>query len=106
MDNHIHIIMKSPDGKNLSGAMKSVNVSYTKYYRRKYKGVGRFFQDRFKSFIIQGGKYLLECGRYVELNPVRAGIVGSPGSYKWTSYRVYVQNEKNELVDIDPGFEG
>ena len=74
MDNHVHMIIAAPDGKSLSGAIKRINVTYTRYYRRKYKGIGHFSQDRFKSFLIQKGKYLLECGRYIELNPVKAGI--------------------------------
>ena len=106
MVHHIHIIIQSPDGKSLSGAMKRLNVSYTRYYRKRYKGIGHFFQDRFKSFLIQEGRYLLECGRYVELNPVRAGIVKSPDEYKWSSYRRYAEGEKNGIIDINPEYEG
>ncbi|MFA5778738.1 MAG: transposase [Elusimicrobiota bacterium] len=91
MDNHVHIIIWSPDGASLSAAMKRITVTYTRYYRKLYKGIGHFFQDRFKSFLIQEGKYLLECGRYVELNPVRADMVKSPEGYKWSSYGIYAE---------------
>ncbi len=106
MDNHVHIIIKSPRGKNLSEGMKRQGVTYTRYYRKKYKGIGHLFQDRFKSFIIQEGVYLLECGRYVELNPLRAGIVKSPEEYKWTSYRVYVTEEDSKIIEESPEYEG
>jgi len=106
MRNHVHLILKAATGKNLSDMMKRLNVFYTNYYRKKYGGVGHFFQDRFKSFIIQSGSYLLECGRYVELNPVKAGIVRFPGEYRWSSYTVYAAGQKSDLVDISPEYEG
>ena len=105
MINHVHLILKSLTGKLLSEAMKRLNVSYTWYYRKKYAGIGHFFQDRFKSFLIQNGKYLLECGRYVETNAVSAGIVEKPEQYKWSSYRVYAYGEASKLVDINPEYE-
>ena len=106
MDNHVHLIIKSQKGINLSEAMKKINVSYTSYYRRRYGGIGHFFQDRFKSYIIQDGKYLLECGRYVELNPVKAGIVKFPDEYKWSSYHLYAEGIRNDLVDKNPEYDG
>ncbi|MFA5778737.1 MAG: transposase [Elusimicrobiota bacterium] len=106
MDNHIHLVVQSPDGVRLSAAMKRITVTYARYYRKLYKGIGHFFQDRFKSFLIQEGKYLLECGRYVELNPVRAGMVKSPGDYKWSSYGAYADEVKSGIVDMNPEYEG
>lgn len=106
MDNHIHIIVESPDGVRLSAAMKRITVTYTRYYRKLYKGIGHFFQDRFRSFLIEGGKYLLECGRYVELNPVRAGMVKSPDDYRWSSYNVYAGKTKQGILDYNPEYEG
>lgn len=106
MDNHVHLIIQSPDGAHLSAAMKRITVTYTRYYRKLYKGIGHFFQDRFKSFLIQEGKYLLECGRYVELNPVRAGMVKSPDDYRWSSYNVYAGKSKPGMVDYNPEYEG
>ena len=106
MDNHVHLIILSPDGEKLSAAMKRITVTYTRYYRKIYKGIGHFFQDRFKSYLIQGGRYLLECGRYVELNPVRAGMVKSPCDYRWSSYGAYASGAKSGIVDLNPEYEG
>ena len=106
MDNHTHKIIKSSDEKSLSEFIKRLNVTYTRYYRKKYKGIGHFFQDRFKSFLIQEGRYLLECGRYIELNPVRAGIVKDAKEYKWSSCRVYTEGDQNKMIDINPEYEG
>jgi putative transposase len=82
--------------------MKGLNLSYAQYYKKKYHYQGHFWQDRFKSIIISKDNYLLACGSYVELNPVRAGIVRNPGHYKWSSYRGYAYGENNELLDKHP----
>ena len=80
-------------------------MSYTQYYRNKYDGIGYFFQDRFKSFVIQEGKYILECERYVERNPVKTGMVNNPGEYKWSSYNKYMGKE-DELIEYNPEYLG
>ncbi|MBI5573521.1 MAG: transposase [Elusimicrobia bacterium] len=106
MPNHPHLIIKAITGFDLSNAMRTLNQTYAQYYRAKYGGAGYVWQDRFKSFVIQDGLYLLECGRYIELNPVRAGIVISPENYRWSSYRFYAFGEKNDLIDANPEYCG
>lgn len=63
---------------------------------------GHLFQDRYKSIIISKDNYLLACGSYVELNPVRAKMVEDPKDYRWSSYRVYAYGKRNALVDEHP----
>ncbi len=106
MKNHVHLILKSLNGEKLSKSMRGINQGYAQYYRSKYGGIGYLWQDRFKSFVIQEGVYLLECGRYIELNPVRAGIVKEPNEYPWTSYRYYAFGERNTLLDMNPEYLG
>jgi len=103
MDNHVHIIMQVPERDDLSKAIKALNLGYSQYYRKKYGGIGHFFQDRFKSYVIQKGKYLLECGRYIEMNPVAAGMVKRPLDYNWSSYGKYM-GKKDDLVSYDPEY--
>ncbi len=105
MNNHSHIVMQVPLSEDLSKAMKALNLSYSQYYRNKYGGAGHFFQNRFKSCIIQTGKYMLECGRYIERNPVSARIVNNPGDYLWSSYHKYTGKE-DILVDYNPEYLG
>jgi len=104
MVNHVHLMLQAPTGEKLSSFMKRLNVLYTNYYRKNYGGVGHFFQDRFKSFVIQEGRYLIECGMYIELNPVKAGIVKFPEEYKWSSYSVYASGKGDYLVDLSPAY--
>jgi len=106
MSSHIHMIIKSPDGESLSKAMKGIKLRYTQYYDEKYESIGHLWQERFKNFLIQTGRYLLECGRYVELNAVRAGIVERPEAYRWSSYRAYACGEIDEIVNKSPEYLG
>lgn len=104
MSNHIHFILKSPDGDTLSKAMRGINQRYAQYYRKKYGGSGYLWQDRFKSYLIQDGRYLFVCGRYVELNPVKAGICAKPEDYRWSSYKVYAFGAYDPLVSLNPEY--
>ena len=106
MTNHYHLILQAKDGAALAAAMKGLNLAYATYFRKKYGGAGYLWQGRFKSFVIQDGKYILECGRYIELNPVRAGIVEKAENYPWTSAGVYLKAERNPLVDYNPEYLG
>jgi putative transposase len=89
MPNHVHLVLQPASGPALSRAMLSINLAYTLYHRARYQYSGHLWQGRFKSLLIDHDSYLLECGRYVELNPVRAGLTVSPGAYAWSSHRAY-----------------
>ena len=77
--------------------MKGINLSYAQYYKNKHRHIGHFWQDRYKSIIISKDDYLLACGSYVELNPVRARIVEDPKDYRWSSYNAYAHGKKTSL---------
>jgi putative transposase len=79
--------------------MKGINLSYAQYFKKKFKYTGHFWQDRFKSIIISKDEYLLACGSYVELNPVRAGMVKDPKDYPWSSYTANAYGGKDDLLD-------
>ncbi len=103
MRNHIHLVLE-PGGKSgkLSEIMKGINLSYVQYYKNNYRHIGHFWQDRYKSIIISKDDYLLACGSYVELNPVRARIVEDPKDYKWSSYNAYAYGKKDLIADEHP----
>jgi len=100
MRNHIHLVLETSEkGGSLAEIMKGINLSYAQYYKGRHKHIGHFWQDRYKSILISKDDYLLACGSYVELNPVRAKIVENPKDYRWSSYSVYAYGKKNILVD-------
>ena len=107
MRNHVHLILESIErGGTLAEREKGINLSYAQYYKKRYKHIGHFWQDRYKSIIISKDDYLLACGSYVELNPVRAGIVEDPKDYKWSSYNVYAYGKKDFIADEHSIYKG
>jgi putative transposase len=103
MTNHVHLVLEPAEmGGGLAEIMKGINLSYAQHYKKKYKHIGHFWQDRYKSIIISKDDYLLACGSYVELNSVRARIVTDPKDYRWSSYNTYAYGKNNSLVDEHP----
>lgn len=89
MGNHYHFLLHTRQA-NLSILMRQVNGVYTQRYNRRHGTVGHLFQGRFKAILVDRDAYLLEVCRYVELNPVRAGMVKKPQAWAWSSYRAHV----------------
>jgi putative transposase len=105
MSNHVHLAIKVRNNVSLTKIMKRINEKFSRYHKRKYGYVGHLWQGRFKSLLIDSDAYLLTCGIYIELNPVRAGLVSRSEAYPWTSYRFYARGEGNALVDPNPLYE-
>jgi len=99
MPNHVHLIFHIKAATSLSKAMLGLNLSYAKWFNKKYEKVGHLWQGRYKSMVIQNNDYLLDCIQYVELNPVRAGICKSAFEYFWSSSQERLGHSKPELLD-------
>lgn len=106
MPNHVHLVLQAAVGQELSRAMLSANLTYSLFYRRAHRYTGHLWQGRFKSLLIDRDSYLGECGRYIELNPVRAGLVQDPANYPWSSYRAYAEGKPDALLTRNPLYEG
>ena len=88
MTNHIHLVVEAlSEVSNISLLMKRVNGRQSAYTNRLENRSGSLWEGRFKASPIQRESYLLNCNRYVELNPVRAGMVTHASDYLWSSYR-------------------
>jgi putative transposase len=96
MTNHVHLLAtaEKPDGN--AKMMQSIGRRYVQYINRSYRRTGSLWEGRCKSSLVQVESYLLTCMRYIELNPVRAGMVKDPSEYRWSSYR------HNGLGQADP----
>ena len=108
MTNHVHLIVQpSEDVAWLGRLMKRLAGRQTRYVNRQERRSGTLWESRYKSSPIQTDAYLLACCRYVELNPVRAGMVATPGEYQWSSYAQHVgETASYAWLDVDPCFEG
>jgi REP element-mobilizing transposase RayT/DNA-directed RNA polymerase specialized sigma24 family protein len=101
MDNHYHFVLHTRQA-NLSLLMRQINGVYTQAFNRRHHKVGHLFQGRFKAILVDRDAYLLEVCRYVELNPVRAGMKRKPQTWPWSSYRAHVGLEATpEWLDTD-----
>jgi putative transposase len=106
MSNHVHLLVRSEPASSLGRMMHGIQRSYHHYYRRKYTFFGHLFQGRYRSLPIDKDSYLLECGRYIERNPVRAGLVEDPSAWHYSSYRIYSEGQEKSFVGYDPSYLG
>jgi REP element-mobilizing transposase RayT len=93
MGNHYHFVLRTRQA-NLSGLMRHVNGEYTRAFNRRHRLVGHVFQGRFHAVLVDRDAYLVEVCRYVELNPVRAGLVSEVVDWPWCSYAAHVGFER------------
>lgn len=98
MTNHVHLLLTCADSVGPSALMKRLGQRYTQYINRTHRRTGSLWEGRFRSCLVQAEAYLLACQRYIELNPVRAGMVARPEDYRWSSYRHNALGEDDERV--------
>ena len=98
MTNHVHLLLTPSAKESVGQLMKRIGQRYVQYINRTYRRSGTLWEGRFRSCIAQEDKYLLSCQRYIELNPVRAGMVEHPADYRWSSYRINAQEEISMLI--------
>jgi len=106
MGNHVHLVLRADIQERLSRFMHDMQRSFFLYKQKQDKLSGHLWESRFHSSPIEDESYLLECGRYIERNPVRAGLVEDPGEHPWSSYRFYAYGEQDSLVAPSPLYEG
>jgi putative transposase len=87
MTNHVHLLVTPSSEDGLSRLMRYLGSRYVQYVNFVYRRRGTLWEGRYKSSLVQAETYLLTCMRYIELNPVRAGMVSDPSEYRWSSYR-------------------
>jgi len=102
MPNHFHIVVEPVLAEELSKYMQWLMTSHVRRYHTHYGTSGHVWQGRYKSFIIQKDDHLLTVLRYVESNPIRAGLVGSAREWAWSSHREVIGERPHFLIDKVP----
>lgn len=97
MTNHVHLLTTPEDAEGISRMMQTVGRRYVQYVNRTYSRSGTLWEGRFKSSLVQQSAYLLACYRYIELNPIRAGMAAAE-DYRWSSYRHNALGEADPLI--------
>jgi len=102
MTNHVHLLLTPEQDDGPSLMMQAVGRGYVRYVNGRYHRTGTLWEGRFKSALIDSERYLLTCSRYIELNPVRAGLVKHPGEYRWSSYCCNALGRQERIISPHP----
>ncbi len=97
MTNHVHLLCTPHAANTISKMMQDVGRRYVQYFNREYQRSGTLWEGRFKSCLVHSDDTLLALYKYIELNPVRAGMVNDPAAYHWSSYQVNGLGKKSAL---------
>ncbi|QBY04337.1 transposase [Thalassotalea sp. HSM 43] len=100
MTNHVHLLLTPRKNGAVSLFMQAIGRKYVRYFNKKYERTGTLWEGRFRSCIIETGLYFLTVSRYIELNPVRAFMVESPGDYIWSSFAVNALGQKSDFIEF------
>lgn len=98
MTNHVHLLASADKPYALSLMMQYVGRYYVRHINRSYRRSGTLWEGRFKASLVDTENYFLRCSRYIECNPVRAGMVRGPGEYAWSSYRHHAFGSQDKLL--------
>jgi putative transposase len=105
MTNHVHLLITPTETGAPARLMQSLGRRYVQYANRFYRRTGSLWEGRYKSSVVQAEDYLLACMRYIELNPVRAGMVIDPAQYRWSSYRANGLNQPDPRITAHPVYQ-
>ena len=98
LDNHFHLLLTPPSEEAMSLMMQSVGRSYVRYFNKRHNRTGTLWEGRYKSSVLDSEAYLLTCMSYIDLNPVRAGLVEAPENFNWSSYKHLIGQKIDKLV--------
>lgn len=98
MTNHVHLLASSEEPYGISQMMQTLGRRYVAYINKRHERSGTLWEGRFKAALVDTDAYLLACMRYIELNPVRAGMVEHPGRYRWSSYAANALGRNDSAV--------
>ena len=104
MTNHVHLLVTPRREGGLSRLMQQIGRRYCRFVNRVYSRTGPLYESRFRSSLVDAEAYFLECMRYIELNPVRARMVGHPSLYPWSSYAENVSGQPRGLLSPHPEY--
>ena len=98
MTNHVHLLVTPAQEYGVSQFMQSVGRRYVRKINDLYDRTGSLWEGRYKASLVDEDAYLLTCYQYIEMNPVRAGMVEHPEQYPWSSYRFNAHGKTDDLI--------
>lgn len=98
MPNHVHLLATPSGRETLAKVMQALGRRYVRQFNDRHRRTGTLWEGRFRSTVVESDRYLLACMRYIEMNPVRAGLVSEPGRYRWSSHAHHAGLRVDPLV--------
>jgi len=98
MTNHVHLLATPAAEAGAGRTLQSVGRRYVQHFNQRYRRTGTLWEGRYKATVIDAEDCLITCMRYIELNPARGGMVAHPRDYRWSSYRVHADGERDDLL--------
>jgi putative transposase len=98
MTNHFHLMITPTADCGISRFMQLLGAKYVRYYNERHGRTGTLWQGRYKAAVVNSDAYILSCMRYIELNPVRAGMVAHARDYRWSSYRANAGERRDDIL--------
>jgi putative transposase len=98
MTNHVHLLLTTDNAAGCALLMKGIAQLYAQYFNKTYERTGYLWEGRFRSCLVQSEAYVLACYRYIEMNPVRAGLVRRADAYPFSSYCANAKGDVAELL--------
>jgi len=99
MPNHFHLLIRVESVDFTENALRPFLLSYAKAVNREQDRIGPLFQGRFQANLVEGDEHLLDCAKYIHLNPVKANMVNTPDQWKYSSYINYLGKSKNVFIN-------
>ena len=106
MTNHFHLLATGDSASAIPAMMQRLGRRYVGYFNYLHERTGTLWEGRYKANLVESERYLLACQRYIELNPVRAGMVRHPSEHRWSSYLRNACGIADDLVTVHPLYEG
>ena len=105
MTNHFHLLATPSESQALPAMMKALDGGYVRYFNRHYQRIGTIWNGRYRALPILDERYWLTCLRYIEQNPVRAGLSSVASAYRWSSARAHVIGDPDNWLTTHPVFD-
>jgi len=99
MTNHVHLLVKPKENESMYKMMQGVTLCYTQFANRKYNRTGRLWESRYHSCVVDKDSYLWSVARYIETNPVRAGMVKKAEDYAYSSAQAHVIGKEDNILN-------
>ncbi len=104
MPNHVHLLASPAERDTLGRLMQALGRRYVRRFNDRHRRTGTLWEGRYRSTVVETDRYLLACMRYIDLNPVRGGLVSDPAIFRWSSHAHHIGQRADPLITEHAGY--